>query len=115
MRDRDGRTYAGATVDLPSLQLTAVAGRGGDGGLVGGTGLEAVVVLSGDATVDEPTSPRSATSPGRRTRAPGRPTAPSSRSSVSAAPVLKERMLAGEPYLAGDPELRADARRARCA
>ena len=53
VRDLDGRTYAGATVDLASLQVSAVgvavamavtsAARGG---------LEAVVVLGGDAVTD---------------------------------------------------------------
>jgi len=45
VRDTDGRTYAGATVDLPSLQLTAVQVCIGMAVASGSRGLEAVVVL----------------------------------------------------------------------
>ncbi len=50
VRDLDGRTYAAATVDLPSLQLTAVQVAVAMALTSGSTGLEAVVVL-GDAAV----------------------------------------------------------------
>ena len=45
-RDRDGRTYAAATVDLPSLQLSAVAVCVAMAVASGSRGLEAVVVLT---------------------------------------------------------------------
>jgi cytidine deaminase len=50
VRDRDGRTYAAASVELPSLQLTAVQVAVAMALSSGSTGLEAVVVL-GDAAV----------------------------------------------------------------
>jgi hypothetical protein len=50
VRDRDGRTYAAATVDLPSLRLSAVQVAVAMAVTSGATGLEAVVVL-GDAAV----------------------------------------------------------------
>jgi hypothetical protein len=45
-RDRDGRTYAAATVDLPSLQLSAVAVCVAMAAASGSRGLEAAVVLT---------------------------------------------------------------------
>lgn len=48
VRDTDGRTYAGATVELPSLQLSAVAVTVAMAVSSGSAGIEAVVVL-GDA------------------------------------------------------------------
>jgi hypothetical protein len=53
VRDLDGRTYAGATVALPSLQLTAVAVAVAMAVTSGARGLEAVVVLGPDASIDE--------------------------------------------------------------
>lgn len=50
VRDTDGRTYAAATVDLPSLQLSAVQVCVGMAVASGSAGLEAVAVL-GEATV----------------------------------------------------------------
>ena len=50
VRDLDGRTYAGATVDLPTLRLTAVQVAVAMAVTSGARGLEAVVVL-GDAAV----------------------------------------------------------------
>jgi hypothetical protein len=50
VRDLDGRTYAGATVALPSLGLTAVQVAVAMAVTSGARGLEAVVVL-GDARV----------------------------------------------------------------
>lgn len=49
VRDIDGRTYAGATVDLPSLKLSAVQVCVAMAVSSGAKGLEAAVVLS-DAT-----------------------------------------------------------------
>src|SRR5687768_9444226 len=46
VRDSDGRTYAGATVDLPSLQLTAVQVCIAMAVASGSRGLEAAVVLT---------------------------------------------------------------------
>ena len=46
LRDLDGRTYAAATVDLPSLQVSAVGVAVGMAVASGATGLEAVVVLT---------------------------------------------------------------------
>ncbi len=45
VRDTDGRTYAGATVDLPSLQLSAVQVCVAMAVSSGSRGLEAAVVL----------------------------------------------------------------------
>jgi hypothetical protein len=53
VRDLDGRTYAAATVDLPSLQLTAVQVAVAMALTSGSTGLEAVVVLGEAAVVAE--------------------------------------------------------------
>ena len=49
VRDSDGRTYAAATVSLPSLELTAVQVCVAMAVASGSSGLDAVVVL-GDAT-----------------------------------------------------------------
>ncbi|WP_036555910.1 cytidine deaminase [Nocardioides insulae] len=53
VRDLDGRTYAAATVDLPSLQLSAIAGCVAMAVASGSRGLEAVVLLSDDAVTAE--------------------------------------------------------------
>jgi hypothetical protein len=45
-RDSDGRTYAGATVDLPSLQLSALQVCVAMAVASGSRGLEAAVVLT---------------------------------------------------------------------
>jgi len=53
VRDQDGRTYAAATVDLPSLRLSAVQVAVAMAVTSGARGLEAVVVLGGtDAAPD---------------------------------------------------------------
>ncbi|MDF1603858.1 cytidine deaminase [Nocardioides sp. YIM 152315] len=46
VRDRDGRTYAAATVDLPSLQVSALGVCVAMAIASGSRGLEAAVVLS---------------------------------------------------------------------
>ncbi len=46
VRDTDGRTYAAATVDLPSLRLSAVQACVAMAVAAGSGGLEAVVVLT---------------------------------------------------------------------
>ena len=48
VRDTDGRTYAGATVSLPSLQLSAVGVAVAMAASSAAGGLEAVAVLGGD-------------------------------------------------------------------
>ncbi len=53
VRDLDGRTYAGATVDLPSLQLSAVQVAVAMAVTSGAKGLEAVAVLGERAVVEE--------------------------------------------------------------
>lgn len=53
MRDLDGRTYAGASVDLPSLQLSAVAVAVAMASASAAAGLEAVAVVTDRASVDE--------------------------------------------------------------
>lgn len=50
VRDLDGRTYAGATVDLPSLQVSALGVCVAMAVASGSRGLEAAVVL-GDGTL----------------------------------------------------------------
>lgn len=52
-RDLDGRTYAGATVDLPSLHLSAAAVAVVMAVTSGAAGLEAVAVLTGSERVAE--------------------------------------------------------------
>jgi len=52
VRDRDGRTYAGATVSLPSLAVSAVGVCVAMAVSSGSTGLDAVVVL-GDGSVSD--------------------------------------------------------------
>jgi hypothetical protein len=54
IRDADGRTYAGAGVDLPSLRLTAIQVCLGMAVSSGARGLEAAVLLT---AADEPTGP----------------------------------------------------------
>ena len=54
IRDADGRTYAAATVDLPSLQLSAVQVCLGMAFSSGARGLEAAVLLTG---AGEPAAP----------------------------------------------------------
>ena len=53
VRDGDGRTFAGATVELPTLRLTAVQVAVAMAVTSGSRELEAVVVLGGAATIDE--------------------------------------------------------------
>lgn len=53
VRDLDGRTYAAATVDLPSLRLTAAQVAVAMAVTSGAAGLEAVVVLGDAAVLDE--------------------------------------------------------------
>lgn len=53
VRDQDGRTYAGATVALPTLSLTAVQVAVAMAVTSGAGSLEAVVVLGGAASVNE--------------------------------------------------------------
>lgn len=53
VRDLDGRTYASATVDLPSLQVSAIAGCVVMAATSGARGLEAVVVLGDRERPDE--------------------------------------------------------------
>jgi hypothetical protein len=53
VRDQDGRTYAGATVDLPTLHLTAVQVAVAMAVTSGARSLEAVVVLGDAAAVNE--------------------------------------------------------------
>jgi hypothetical protein len=53
VRDTDGRTYAAATVDLPSLQLSAVQVAVATAVSSGAQGLEAVAVLGEAAALSE--------------------------------------------------------------
>lgn len=53
VRDVDGRSYTGATVDLPTLRLSAVQVAVAAAVASGARGLEAVVVLGGSAAVGE--------------------------------------------------------------
>jgi hypothetical protein len=52
VRDTDGRTYAGATVSLPSLSISAVGVAVAMAVSSAAAGLEAVAVLGGE-TIDE--------------------------------------------------------------
>lgn len=51
LRDQDGRTYAGATVDLPTLQVSALGVCVAMAVASGSTGAEAAVVL-GETELD---------------------------------------------------------------
>lgn len=53
VRDTDGRTYAAASVDLPSLRLSAVQVAVAMAVSSGAPGLEAVAVLSDPPAADE--------------------------------------------------------------
>jgi hypothetical protein len=53
VRDTDGRTYAAATVDLPSLRLSALAGAVAMSASAAAPGLEAAAVLSEAAALAE--------------------------------------------------------------
>jgi hypothetical protein len=52
VRDTEGRTYAGVTVSLPSLALTALQVAVAAAAASGATGLEAAAVVSGSGAVD---------------------------------------------------------------
>jgi len=52
VRDQDGRTYLAATVDLPSLKLTALQAAVAAAVSSGAEGLEAAVVVSESESVD---------------------------------------------------------------
>lgn len=54
VRDSDGRTYAAATVDLPSLKLSAVQVCVGMAVASGSAGLEAVVLLGEAEALTQP-------------------------------------------------------------
>lgn len=54
VRDADGRTYAGATVDLPSLQLSAIQVCVAMAVASGSKGLQAAVLLGEGADLTEP-------------------------------------------------------------
>lgn len=53
VRDLDGRTYAAATVDLPSLRLSALALAVAMASSSGSRGLEAVAVVTDSEAVDD--------------------------------------------------------------
>ena len=53
LRDADGRTYAAATVDLPSLQVSAVGVALAMAVSSGSKGLEAVAIVGASETFDE--------------------------------------------------------------
>ena len=54
VRDTDGRTYAAATVDLPSLQVSAVGVAVAMAVSSGSKGVEAVVLLTAADAVADP-------------------------------------------------------------
>lgn len=53
VRDTDGRTYAGATVSLPSLQLSAVQVCIAMAVSSGSRGLEAVVIMGAESVAED--------------------------------------------------------------
>ena len=53
VRDLDGRTYAGASVELPSLRLSAVAVAVAMAVSSGAAGLEAVAVVTDGDAIDD--------------------------------------------------------------
>lgn len=52
VRDTDGRTYAAATVELPSLRLSALQAAVAMAVSSGATGFEAAAVVTDEPTVD---------------------------------------------------------------
>jgi len=54
VRDTDGRTYAAATVSLPSLSLSALQAAVAQAVSSGAPGLEAAAVVTAAEAVDEP-------------------------------------------------------------
>ncbi|RSN63388.1 cytidine deaminase [Amycolatopsis sp. WAC 04182] len=52
LRDTDGRTYAASTVDQPSFKLTALQAAVAAAVSSGAEGIEAAVVVSGDALLN---------------------------------------------------------------
>ena len=54
VRDTDGRTYAAATVGLPSLRLTALQAAVAAAVSSGAPGLEAAAVVTASGTIDGP-------------------------------------------------------------
>jgi hypothetical protein len=52
VRDQDGRTYAAAPVNLPSLRLSALQVAVATAVSAGASSLEAAAVVSSDSTVD---------------------------------------------------------------
>ena len=63
VRDADGRTYAAATVDLPSLQVSALGVAVAMAVSSGARGLEAASCSPTPTRSPTPTSPSCATSP----------------------------------------------------
>jgi hypothetical protein len=57
LRDLDGRTYAGATVDLPSLRIAALDVCIAMAVASGARGAEAAVVLGDDTPTDDSLAP----------------------------------------------------------
>ena len=53
VRDTDGRTYAGATVALPSLSISAIGVAVAMAASSGAAGLEAVAVLGGEKVTED--------------------------------------------------------------
>lgn len=53
VRDLDGRTYAASTVDLPSLQLSALQAAVAAAVSSGAEGVEAAAVVTGADRIDE--------------------------------------------------------------
>jgi hypothetical protein len=53
VRDQDGRTYAAATVALPSLALSALQAAVAAAVAAGAGGLEAAAVVTDESTVDD--------------------------------------------------------------
>jgi cytidine deaminase len=53
VRDSDGRTYAAATVNIPSLRLTALQAAVAAAVSAGAPGLEAAVVVTDSTGVDD--------------------------------------------------------------
>jgi hypothetical protein len=54
VRDSDGRTYAAASVDLPSLALSALQVAVAQAASAGATALEAAAVVTEASDVDDP-------------------------------------------------------------
>ncbi len=101
VRDQDGRTYASASVALPSLSLTALQLAVANAVASGATRLEAAAVVTEGSTLDDGAWRRYARSPPKRPSSSPRRTAPSSRPPTARGLVTDQNVDPTEPTSTG--------------